>query len=186
MGDKITIDSATLMNKALEIIETYYLFSLQKEQIGVVIHPQSIIHSMVEFIDSSIIAQMSIPDMKIPILYSLSYPERINFKGKYLNFTDLGKFEFYDVDQEKFRSIKMAYYVLENGKNAGAVFNAANEVAVAYFLNEAISFQDIFSVVGEVLYGETFQPVHSIEDIYGTIENTKNKTVDLINRRING
>ena len=185
MGTKITIDSATLMNKALEIIESYFLFNLRSDQIGVVIHPQSIIHSMVEFIDSSIIAQLSFPDMKIPILYSLSYPERIVFNEKYLNFSDLKKLEFYDVDQEKFGSIKMAYYVLENQKNAGAVFNAANETAVEHFLRGEITFIDIFTVVGSILYKEKFQAINSVEDILETIERTKDNTENYIKRRKN-
>ncbi len=180
MGDKITIDSATLMNKALEIIEAFYLFKLKKEQIDVIIHPQSIIHSMVEFIDSSTIAQLSLPDMRIPILYSLSYPDRIEFKGKELNFSELKKLEFYPVDIEKFTSIKRAHYVLERGGNSGAVLNAANEVAVDYFLREKISFEQIFSIVGEILYNGNFYPVSSAADIDETIKETKNQTENYI------
>ena len=158
MGTKITLDSATLMNKALEIIEAYHLFKLKSNQIEVVIHPQSIIHSMVEFIDSSLIAQLSWPDMRIPILYSLSYPQRHHYHRENLNLEKLKKLEFHPVDREKFSSIEMAYQVLENGKNAGAVFNTANEVATDFFLNEKISFNDIFDVVGDILAGETFFP----------------------------
>lgn len=183
MGTKITLDSATLMNKALEIIETYYLFNLNKDQIDVVIHPQSIVHSMVEFIDSSLIAQLSWPDMRIPILYSLSYPERIFFENKGLNLSDLKKLDFYPVDTDKFRSIELAYYVLEMKKNAGAVFNAANEVAAESFLKEEISFNDIFDVVETVLHGEKFYPIHSLADLDETIKDTKNKTTNYIKRR---
>lgn len=182
MGTKITIDSATLMNKALEVIETFYLFKLRKEQIDVVIHPQSIVHSMVEFVDSSVIAQMSVPDMKLPILYSLSYPRRIPVTECRLDFSRLGTLEFYPVDVEKFGSIRMAYYVLEKGLNAGAVFNAANEVAVESFLEGVISFNEIFTVVGDILYGEKFFPIRSIDDLDETIKETKNKTVDKIKR----
>jgi 1-deoxy-D-xylulose-5-phosphate reductoisomerase len=180
MGTKITIDSATLVNKALEIIEAFYLFHLEKGQIDVIIHPQSIIHSMVEFIDSSIIAQLSVPDMRLPILYSLSYPRRIPFPNQSLNFSDIKKLEFFEVDRDKFRSIQMAYHVLEQGKNAGAVLNAANEVAVEYFLQERISFKDIFSVVEHILYNETFYPLHSIEDVKETIAQTKKKTYNYV------
>jgi len=183
MGTKITLDSATLMNKALEIIETHYLFNLNKDQIDVVIHPQSIVHSMVEFIDSSLIAQLSWPDMRIPILYSLSYPERIFFESKGLNLSDLKKLDFYPVDTDKFRSIELAYYVLEMKKNAGAVFNAANEVAAESFLKEEISFNDIFDVVETVLHGEKFYPIHSLDDLDETIKDTKNKTTNYIKRR---
>jgi 1-deoxy-D-xylulose-5-phosphate reductoisomerase len=183
MGTKITLDSATLMNKALEIIETHYLFNLNKDQIDVVIHPQSIVHSMVEFIDSSLIAQLSWPDMRIPILYSLSYPERIFFESKGLNLSDLKKLDFYPVDTDKFKSIELAYYVLEMKKNAGAVFNAANEVAAESFLKEEISFNDIFDVVETVVHSEKFYPIHSLDDLDETIKDTKNKTTNYIKRR---
>jgi len=184
MGTKITIDSATLMNKALEVIEAFYLFDLKPDQIDVVIHPQSIVHSMVEYVDSSIIAQLSVPDMRIPILYSLSYPQRINFDNNPLNFATMGNLEFYPVDIEKFRSIKMAYHVLREGKNAGAVLNAANEAAVEYFLNEKISFSDIYSVVEHIFYNENFYPMHSLNDINETIESTKRKTQAHIESRM--
>lgn len=182
MGTKITIDSATLMNKALEVIEAFFLFQLKREQIEVIIHPQSIIHSMVEFIDSSIIAQLSQPDMRLPILYSLSFPGRVPFNGKALDFAELQKLEFYEVDTHTFPSIRMAYDVLEEGKNAGAVLNAANEVAVDCFLKEEISFKDIFTVVGEIFYNEHFYPLHTLADVNETIKTTKNKTVALIKR----
>jgi 1-deoxy-D-xylulose-5-phosphate reductoisomerase len=171
------------MNKALEIIEAFFLFQLEKDQIDVIIHPQSIIHSMVEFIDSSIIAQLSVPDMRIPILYSLSFPRRIPFKTKPLNFSELQKLEFFEVDTRTFTSIRMARDVLKEGKNSGAVLNAANEVAVDYFLREKISFKDIFSVVEEIFYKEKFHPIESIEDINETIKNTKDKTIDFLKRK---
>lgn len=177
MGTKVTIDSATLMNKALEVIEAFHLFQLKREQIDVVIHPQSIIHSMVEFVDSSIIAQLSLPDMRLPILYSLSFPERVPFNGRTLNFAELQKLEFFAVDTGIFTPIRMAYDVLKEGKNAGAVLNAANEVAVEYFLMEKISFKDIFKVVEDIFYREQFYPINTLEDINDTIENTKNKTI---------
>ena len=182
MGKKITIDSATLMNKALEIIEASFLFRLKKEQIDVIIHPQSIVHSLVEFIDLSVIAQLSLPDMKIPILYSLSFPERIKFESRTLDLSALKKLDFFDIDIEKFKSVKMAYYVLETGKNSGAVLNAANEVAVDYFLKEKIKFNDIFNVVEEVLYNERFYPLNSVQDVYMTIQETKKRTIDCITR----
>lgn len=181
MGTKITIDSATLINKALEMIEAFYLFKLTGEQIDVIIHPQSIVHSMVEFVDSSIIAQLSSPDMKIPILYSLSYPERIPFESPALNFSQLGKLEFYPVDTYKFPSIDMARHVLKEGKNSGAILNAANEVAVDYFLNKKISFEQIFTVVGEILYKEKLHPINSISDVDDTITETKRKTEEYLN-----
>jgi len=180
MGPKVTIDSATLMNKALEVIEAFYLFRLAPEQIDVIIHPQSIIHSMVEYIDTSILAQLSLPDMRLPILYSLSFPERVPFETGTLNFSELRKLEFFDVDQETFPSIRMAYDALKAGKNSGAVLNAANEVAVDYFLKGKILFSDIFAVVEEIFYNETFHGVESIDEINETIKRTKEKTAGYI------
>ena len=182
MGTKITIDSATLMNKALEVIETFYLFKLDKDQIDVIIHPQSIVHSLVEFKDASLIAQLSVPDMKIPILYSLTYPDRLNIRQNRLDLATMGALEFYEVERDKFLSIELAYYVLQQGKNSGAVFNAANEVAVEHFLEGGISFLDIFQVVADILYEENFYPVSSLEDLQETISDTKRKTVELIKR----
>jgi 1-deoxy-D-xylulose-5-phosphate reductoisomerase len=182
MGAKITIDSATLMNKALEVIEAFYLFRLTPGQIDVVIHPQSIVHSMVELVDSSVMAQLSVPDMKLPILYSLSYPRRIPFPGSRLDFTVMQKLEFYPLDRRMFRSIPLAFEVLESGKNAGAVLNAANEVAVDCFLREEIAFNDIFSVVEHILYNENFYAVHSVEDVIQSIETTKRNTEQYIKR----
>jgi len=184
MGTKITIDSATLMNKALEIIEAFFLFHLEKGQIDVIIHPQSIIHSMVEFIDTSIIAQLSVPDMRLPILYSLTYPQRMPFPDQSLDFSEIKKLEFFEVDRDKFSPIQMAYHALEQGKNAGAVLNAANEVAVEYFLQEKISFQDIFSVVEHIFYNETFYSLHSIEDVNETIAQIKQKTYNYVKENV--
>lgn len=182
MGTKVTIDSATLMNKALEVIEAFYLFQVNHGQVDVVIHPQSIVHSMVEYVDASIIAQLSVPDMKLPILYSLSYPERVPFEQSRMDFSVMQKLEFYPVDTETFTSIKMAYRALEQGKNAGAVLNAANEVAVEYFLKETISFSDIFSVVEHIFYNENFYPLHSVGDVNETTHETKQKTREYINK----
>ena len=182
MGTKITIDSATLMNKALEVIEAFYLFNLKKEQIDVIIHPQSIVHSLVEFRDASVIAQLSNPDMKIPILYSLTYPERLDIEENRLDLASLRSLDFYEVERDKFLSIEMAYYILEKGKNSGAVFNAANEVAVDYFLAGGISFLDIFHVVSDILYREHFYPVSDLRALQETISETKRKTVELIKR----
>ncbi|MEN8153001.1 MAG: 1-deoxy-D-xylulose-5-phosphate reductoisomerase [Acidobacteriota bacterium] len=180
MGSKVTIDSATLMNKALEIIEAYYLFKLNPDQIDVIIHPQSIIHSMVEFFDTSILAQMSLPDMKLPIQYSLSYPERLDGLIDNLELAKVGKMEFFEVDRNKFSSIEMAYRVLEEGKNSGTVFNAANEVAVDYFLDNKISFNDIFNIVRKMLNYTNFFPVKSVDEINSVIGETKVKTIELI------
>ncbi|MCP4155370.1 MAG: 1-deoxy-D-xylulose-5-phosphate reductoisomerase, partial [bacterium] len=182
MGGKVTIDSATLMHQALEIIAAFYLFQLEKEQVEAIIHPQSIIHSMVEFSDASVIAQLSVPDMKIPILYSLTYPNRTPLNSPPLNFAELQKLEFFQVNTETFSSIRMAYDVLTRGKNSGAVLNAANEVAVDYFFKEIITFEEIFSTVEAIFYNENFYPLRNLEDINETIDSIKNKTVAYIKK----
>ncbi len=143
MGQKISVDSSTLMNKGLEVIEAYWLFNAKPSQIEVVVHPQSIIHSMVEYIDSSIIAQLGTPDMKTPIAYALSAPERINSGSKQLNFTTLQNLTFCKVDYIRFPCLKLAIDALSEESNTAAVINAANEVAVAKFLANEHGFYDI-------------------------------------------
>lgn len=177
MGRKITIDSATLMNKALEIIEASHLFNLKPEQIDVVIHPQSVVHSLVEFIDSSVLAQLGVPDMKLPILYSLTHPERVAGSFPSLDLPALRRLDFFAVDSRRFPSIPMAYAVLRQGRNAGAVFNTANEVAVDYFLSGRIGFAAIFSVVERMLERMDLQPLRNLEDVMETIALTRRKTI---------
>jgi len=143
MGKKVTIDSATLMNKGLEVIEAHWLFDLPAEQIEVIIHPQSIIHSMVEFVDGSLKAQMGLPDMKIPIQYALSYPDRLPMNGKRVDFSELGSMTFFRPDRRKFRCLQIAFDVLAVGGTAPAVMNAANEIAVEAFLDGKIPFKKI-------------------------------------------
>lgn len=183
MGEKITIDSATLMNKALEVIEAFYLFSLKSDQIDVIIHPQSIVHSMVEYVDSSVFAQISTPDMKLPIQYSFTYPDRIEGNLETVNFAAVRKLEFYKVDINKFPSVKMAFEVLKNGGNGGLVLNASNEVAVEYFLGENISFTDIFKIVNEMLDRWNTSKSNSIEDILSEIKRVKMETKELIEKK---
>jgi 1-deoxy-D-xylulose-5-phosphate reductoisomerase len=147
MGKKTTIDSATLMNKGLEAIEASVLFGVPIEKVEIVIHPQSIVHSMVEYIDGSIIAQLSNHDMRLPIQYALTYPERLSYNIKPLNLFELGKLEFYKPDFDKFPCLNLAYYSARKGYTAPAVMSAANEVAVAAFLNREIKFTDIAKIV---------------------------------------
>ena len=147
MGEKITIDSATLMNKALEIIEARWLFELPPKKIEVVVHPQSIIHSLVEYRDGSTICQLGPPDMRVPIQYALTYPHRLSLQVKQVNLAELGQLTFEAPDMERFPALRLAYEVLEQGSTAATVFNAANEVAVAAFLKEEIPFLDILRVV---------------------------------------
>jgi 1-deoxy-D-xylulose-5-phosphate reductoisomerase len=184
MGKKITIDSATLMNKALEIIEAYHLFKLRPEQIKVLIHPQSIVHSMVEFVDSAILAQLGIPDMKLPILYSLSYPERVNSHWPNLDLAQMQPLEFFKVDNLRFPSIAMAYDVLKQGQNAGAVFNTANETAVEYFLANKITFKSIFAIVDHILAGWNFYPAQTLAEVQETISLARIKTVEHIENEV--
>jgi 1-deoxy-D-xylulose-5-phosphate reductoisomerase len=184
MGRKISIDSATLMNKALEIIEAHHLFKLPPHQIEVLIHPQSIVHSMVEFVDSAILAQLGVPDMKLPILYSLSHPGRIDSPWPELDLTRMPPLEFFKVDRRRFPSIAMAYEVLKQGRDAGAVFNTANETAVEHFLAGKISFAKIFSVVGHMLEGWEFQPAQSLADIQETISRARIKTIEYIENEV--
>jgi 1-deoxy-D-xylulose-5-phosphate reductoisomerase len=184
MGEKITIDSATLMNKALEIIEAHHLFKIQPGQIEVLVHPQSIVHSMVEFVDSAILAQLGIPDMKLPILYSLSYPERVNCRWPKLDLAKTPALQFFKVDESRFTSMAMAYDVLKQGRNAGAVFNTANEMAVEYFLANRITFKDIFAVVSHMLAVWDFQPIQTLADVMETISLTRIKTVEHIKNEV--
>jgi len=184
MGTKITIDSATLMNKALEVIEAHHLFGRPEEEIDVLIHPQSVIHSMVEFVDGSILAQLSVPDMKLPILYSLTYPERQETGMDRLDFEKLRQMEFYGVDENRFPSINLARQVLRTGKNAGAVFNTANEEAVAAFLAGRIDFPGIARLVEEILAITRFHPLHSLDDVLETIRETRIRTQEKLQGEI--
>jgi 1-deoxy-D-xylulose-5-phosphate reductoisomerase len=143
MGPKITIDSATLMNKALEVIEARWLFDLAPEQIEVIIHPESVIHSFVEFTDGSVLAQLSPPDMRLPIQYALTYPERVAGPARRLNWRELGAWHFEQPDHETFPSLQLGYEVAHRGGTCGAVLNAANEAAVSRFLAGELRFLDI-------------------------------------------
>ena len=151
MGNKVTIDSASMMNKGLEVIEAHWLFGLPKEKIEVAIHPQSIIHSMVEFIDGSIKAQMGLPDMKLPIQYALGYPERLKSKFQKTCLPDIKTLTFFSPDLQKFECLKLAYQVLNDGGTAPCVLNAANEVAVDRFLNGDIKFSYIPTLINKTL-----------------------------------
>ncbi|MBI2083895.1 MAG: 1-deoxy-D-xylulose-5-phosphate reductoisomerase [Deltaproteobacteria bacterium] len=151
MGAKITIDSATLMNKGLEVIEAHWLFQTAVDQIDVVIHPQSIVHSLVEYCDGSVIAQMGTPDMRCAISYALAYPERVESGVKSLKLTEIGTLSFYEPDFEKFRCLKLACEVAREGGSLPVVLNAANEVAVSLFLERKIGFLDIPRLVEQTL-----------------------------------
>lgn len=165
MGTKVTIDSATLMNKGLEVIEAHWLFDVSINQIEVLIHPQSIIHSMVEFRDGSIKAQMSIPDMRIPIAYALTYPERLNLMIPGLDLTKTGKLTFEKPDVQEFPCLSYAYKALQEGGTMPAVLNSSNEIAVKAFIEGYIGFLDIEKVVGETMSRHKVSRIEKIEDI---------------------
>lgn len=165
MGQKITIDSATLMNKGLEVIEARWLFDMEVDDIEVVVHPQSVVHSLVEYQDGSVMAQLGIPDMRIPIAYALSYPKRLPLKLKPLSLSQCSNLEFYEPDYDCFPSLKLAFDAIGTGGVAPAVLNAANEVAVAAFLDEKIGFTAIAGIVAHTLEKVTQGSDESLDDI---------------------
>jgi len=165
MGPKITIDSATLMNKGLEVIEAHWLFNASADEIDVVIHPQSIIHSMVEYHDGSVLAQLGNPDMRTPIAYGLSYPERITSGVSSLDFLTMAKLEFSSPDMVRFPCLRLAYDALRKGGTAPAILNAANEVAVQAFLDDKIQFIQIPQLIEKVLLETAIEEVTSIEQL---------------------
>ncbi len=165
MGPKITIDSATLMNKALEIIEARWLFDVPVEKIEVLIHPESIVHSLVEFVDGSVIAQLGTPDMCLPIQYALTYPRRVAGLSKRLRLEEIGTLHFEKPDPQTFRALPLAYEVARAGGTAAAVFNAANEAAVAEFLAGRIKFLQIMELVEHCLNRHDVRPTTCLEDL---------------------
>ncbi|MBK9333957.1 MAG: 1-deoxy-D-xylulose-5-phosphate reductoisomerase [Ignavibacteria bacterium] len=175
MGKKITIDSATMMNKGLEIIEAKWLFNLAPSQISVVIHKQSIIHSMVEFIDGSVIAQLGIPDMKLPIQYALTYPHRVINDFPKMNFNSPLTLTFEPPDYEKFKCLKLAIDALNSGGIYPTVLNAANEIAVELFLNEAISFNEIPEILELTLNNFNDDQELSLDNIMNTDKSVRRK-----------
>ena len=170
MGSKITIDSATMMNKGLEIIEARWLFGTPGDKINVVVHPESIIHSMVEYADGSVIAQMGHPDMREAIQFAFSYPHRLPLDNKKLDFAALGSLSFFAPDQDRFPALRLAYRSLECGGNMSCIMNAANEAAVAAFLQERIGFYDITAVVEECMAGAEFVAHPDLDTIFRTNE----------------
>ncbi len=173
MGPKITVDSASLMNKALEVIEAHWLFGLPGEKIEVVVHPQSIIHSFVEFIDGSVVAQLSPPDMRMPIQYALTWPQRTKGCSPRMDWSQLHRLDLEPVDHERFGALQLAYEVIAAGGTAGAIFNAANEAAVEAFLAGSIPFGMITEVVSEVLRSLRATPITSLSDVISADETAR-------------
>lgn len=184
MGAKITIDSATLMNKGLEVIEAKWLFDLNASQIDVIVHPQSIIHSLVQFEDGSMKAQMGLPDMKLPIQYALNYPRRIKSDFPRFNFIDYPSLTFEKPDLETFRNLAIAYEALEKGGNAACIVNAANEIAVDAFLHDKIGFLDISDVIVESLAKIAFVGNPSFADYVATNEATRRFASEMIQVKV--
>jgi 1-deoxy-D-xylulose-5-phosphate reductoisomerase len=174
MGAKVTIDSATMMNKGFEVIEARWLFGLKREQIDVVVHPQSVIHSMVQFCDGAIKAQLGTPDMRIPIQYALSFPERLNINTERYDFISSGGvFNFIEADLKKFRNLALAYAALEKGGNVPCILNAANEVAVHAFLERKIGFVEMSNLIEECLENVDFIAKPTLENYEETDAQTR-------------
>ncbi len=170
MGAKVTIDSSTMMNKGFEVIEARWLFDVQPERINVVVHPESIIHSMVEFADGAVIAQLGCPDMRQPIGFALSYPERVSVGNRKLDFAELASLSFSSADTERFPCLALAYEAIRRGGNIPCAMNAANEVAVAAFLQGRIGYYDIARIVEDGISGADFAASPSLDDIFATNE----------------
>jgi len=165
MGKKVTIDSATLMNKGLEVIEAHWLFGLPVTQVDVIIHPQSIIHSLVEFVDGSMLAQLGVPDMRVPIQYALTYPERRPNPAQRLGLEGLAGLTFEPVDREKFPCLDLAYEAAQAGGSLPTVLNAANEVAVQRFLIRRIGFDEIPTLIRKALDAHPRRAVSTVEEV---------------------
>lgn len=183
MGKKVTIDSATLMNKGLELIEARWLFGLEPGQLDILIHPQSIVHSLVEMRDGSVLAQLSPTDMKIPIQYALTYPDREEALLPSLDLSQVRALEFFEIDDTKFPLVKLARTALEEGGSLSVVLNTANEVAVEAFIKGKIQFSDIAEIVTEAVENHTKTNIEGLEEIFAIDRETKINTRNLIDQR---
>ena len=183
MGSKITIDSATMMNKGLEIIEAKWLFSVEPERINVVVHPQSVIHSMVEFADGAVIAQLGHPDMREPIQYALSYPVRLPLENRKLDFAELASLTFHAPDKKKFPALELAYEAIARGGNMACIMNAANEEAVSAFLHDRIGFYGITDIVAKCMDGVDFVGEPTLEDIFATNDAARRRAQEIISKK---
>ena len=184
MGAKITIDSASLMNKGLEVIEAKWLFGIQTEQIEVVVHPQSIVHSLVQFEDGSIKAQLGLPDMRIPIQFALSFPHRLKSDFERFDFLKYPNLTFEQPDLKTFRNLQLAFDALAKGGNAPCILNAANEIAVAAFLQDEVGFLEMSDLIAETLEKAHFIAHPSLEDYVNTDKQAREITEKLIKRKV--
>ena len=183
MGPKVTIDSASLMNKGLEMIEAKWLFGVHPEQIEIVVHPQSIIHSMVQFKDHSVIAQMGHPDMRMPIQYALSYPERLPTDVQPLNFFGLQTLTFEKPDTDKFQNLALAFRAVERGGNMPCILNAANEIAVALFLQDQIGFLQMSRLIEQVMERAAFIKQPTLNDYIETDSEARKLAMSIIQNK---
>lgn len=183
MGAKISVDSATMMNKGLELIEARYLFGLPSRRIDILIHPQSIVHSLVEFVDKSVLAQLGSPDMRIPIAYALAWPERIDTPAQPLDLAAISRLDFETPDLERFPALRIAREALEAGGAAPVILNAANEVAVASFLAGRLRFTEIADFAQHALARNDFGPPHSIEEVLEIDRATRSRVEALMTER---
>lgn len=182
MGAKVTIDSSTLMNKGLEMIEAKWLFDISPSKIEVVVHPETIIHSMVEFEDTSVIAQMGMPDMRVPIQYAFTYPQRVRSDFEPTNFFQLSNLTFEEPNQKVFRNLSLAYDAINKGGNMPCILNAANEIAVEKFLEDKVSFLEISDVLEQTMQKVSFIKNPSLEDYFETDIEARKVAVDIINK----
>lgn len=180
MGCKITIDSASLMNKGLEVIEARWLFALQPDQIKVIVHPQSIIHSIVQFTDGSMKAQMGLPDMKLPIQYALAYPNRLTSDFPRFNFMDYPELTFEQPDTDTFGNLALAYEAMEKDGNMPCILNAANEVAVAAFLKDQTGFMDMPEIIAHCMHKISFVANPSLQDLVASDKEARVMARELI------
>ena len=183
MGDKITIDSASMINKGFEVIEAKWLFGLKPDQIDVVVHPQSVVHSMVQFADSSIKAQLGLPDMRVPIQYAFSYPERLASSFPRLSFADYNALTFEEPDSEKFRNLQLSYYAMTQGGNLPCVLNAANEVVVDAFLNDRVGFLEMSDIIEKAMERVFFIKKPTFDDYVTTDKESRRIALELIKKK---
>lgn len=183
MGDKITIDSASLMNKGLEAIEARWLFNLKPEQIDIVVHPQSIVHSLVQFEDGSMKAQMGLPDMRLPIQYALSFPERLKVNFERFNFLDYPSLTFEKADIKVFRNLNLAYEAMKKGGNMPCILNAANEIAVDSFLNKNIGFVEMSDIIEKTMEKSTFIASPTLDDYFQSNSEARELANQIIMKR---
>ena len=184
MGAKISVDSATMMNKGLELIEAFHLFPVPEERIEILVHPQSVIHSMVDYVDGSVLAQLGTPDMRTPIAFALAWPKRVETPAARLALEDIGTLTFEAPDPVRFPALRLAREALRAGNSAPTLLNAANEVAVAWFLEKGLGFLKITEVVEQVLERVTARPLGSLDDVFAADAEARRVTEEIASKSV--